>query len=297
MKLGINVPNFGPEASPEALLDWAHFAEEHGFAIAMMSDHVAPTPEVEALYRAPFFDTFTTLAWLAGQTRHLLVGTTIVVLPYRHPLQTARMSATLDRLSAGRFVLGVGVGWAESEFSTLGVPFRKRGQITSEYLDVLTNFWRAGVATYVGDSVSFRDISTGPAPVRGTLPIWVGGMGRAGIDRAARYGDAWHPNNPDPDWLESFAIPSLAQVAAAVGRAAPDVAPRIKFRPTDSNADPERPLGVGSPAQILADLRRLEGLGCSYVILDPNPDHPVARDYARERDELAHVIDAFTERA
>jgi alkanesulfonate monooxygenase SsuD/methylene tetrahydromethanopterin reductase-like flavin-dependent oxidoreductase (luciferase family) len=123
MKLGVNILDFGPAGSPDSLLGWARFAEQAGFSIAMMSDRGPLTPDVQALYPAPFYDPFVTLAWLAGQTEQIELGTTVALLPYRHPLLTARMAANIDRFSGGRFVFGVGVGWSEPEFASLGVPF------------------------------------------------------------------------------------------------------------------------------------------------------------------------------
>jgi alkanesulfonate monooxygenase SsuD/methylene tetrahydromethanopterin reductase-like flavin-dependent oxidoreductase (luciferase family) len=111
VKLGVNVPNFGPGTGPESLTGWVRFAEDAGFSLAMMSDHVAVTPDVAELYPPPFYDPFTTLAWLAGLTERIELGTTVTILPYRHPLLTARVAANIDDLSGGRFVLGVGVGW------------------------------------------------------------------------------------------------------------------------------------------------------------------------------------------
>jgi hypothetical protein len=112
--LGLNIPNFGPTATPATLRGWVRFAERHGFDVAMMSDHVAATADVTALYPPQFYDPFTTLAWLAGFTTRLLLGMSVTILPYRHPLLTARLSATIDGFIDGRFVLGVGVGWSGS---------------------------------------------------------------------------------------------------------------------------------------------------------------------------------------
>ena len=101
----------------------AELGEALGYHLLMISDHVAITPDVQARYPAPLYDPFMTLAWLAGLTRRVELGTTVIILPYRHPLQTARMAANVDRLSGGRFILGIGVGWARQEFDALGVPF------------------------------------------------------------------------------------------------------------------------------------------------------------------------------
>src|SRR6058998_760215 len=127
MKFGINILNFGPGATPENLKRWAQFAESSGFHALLISDHVAVTPDVAAQYPAPFYDPFTCLAWIAGFTSCIEIGTTVAILPYRHPLQMARVVASLDQLSGGRFIFGVGVGWAKQEFDALGIPFNRRG--------------------------------------------------------------------------------------------------------------------------------------------------------------------------
>ena len=221
MKLGVNILNFGPGGSPESLLGWARFAEQTGFSIAMMSDRGPLTPDVQALYPAPFYDPFVTLAWLAGQTEHIELGTTVALLPYRHPLLTARMAANIDRFSGGRFVFGVGVGWSEPEFAALGVPFGQRGAITDEYLAAITELWAGEVVSMNGRFVSFGEVATGPRPARRPRPpIWVGGSSAAGIRRAARFGDAWHPIDPRLDWLREVGLPRLRSAAAEAGRAA-----------------------------------------------------------------------------
>lgn len=285
MKLGLNVPNFGPPTGPDQLLGWARFAEDAGFAIAMISDHVAPTPEVSALYPPPFYDPFVTLAWLAARTSTIELGTSVAVLPYRHPLHTARLTTNIDQLSGGRFVLGVGVGWSEEEYAALGIPFRERGAITDEYLTVMLEAWSADEVSHDGDHVRFASVATGPRPVRRPHPpLWVGGTSLAGVRRAARFGDAWHVINPGRTWLEEVAVPALAEAAAREGRPVPELTPRIKAHlfPRD-DPSPERPLGRGSAAQISDDLALLRDLGATYVILDANPDDPRDRQ-ATERD-------------
>ena len=137
MKFGVNIINFGPGADPGALRGWLSFAEELGYHLVMISDHVAITPDVQEGFPAPFYDPFTSLSWLAAMSDKVELGTTVTILPYRHPLLTARMGATIDQLSNGRFILGTGVGWARQEFNALGVPFDKRGALASEYLEAI----------------------------------------------------------------------------------------------------------------------------------------------------------------
>ena len=195
MRIGVNLLNFGPGASPDSLAGWTQLAETLGYHLVMISDHVAMTPDVVARYPAPYYDPFVTLAWLARATRRVELGTTVVILPYRHPLHTARLTANIDQLSGGRFIFGVGVGWAKQEFATLGVPFERRGAMSNDYLAAIKTAWTSDPASYTGPFVSFRDVSTGPRPIRSPHPpIWVGGASDAAMSRAVRLGDAGTPS-------------------------------------------------------------------------------------------------------
>src|ERR1700733_2479713 len=132
MHLGVNVPNYGPGTDPGVLREWARLVEGLGFDLLMVSDHVAITPDVAVRYPEPFFEPFTTPSWLAGITTRVRLGTTVLVLPYRHPLLGALMAKNLDELSCGRLVVGVGAGGARQEFEARGVPFNKRGLLTDQ---------------------------------------------------------------------------------------------------------------------------------------------------------------------
>lgn len=136
MRFGVNILNFGAGTDPTTLSGWARYAEDRGFGFAMISDHVAITPDVAEQYPAPFYDPFITLAWLAGQTERIELGTTVAIVPYRHPLHTARVAANIDRFSGGRLIVGVGVSWPRQEYAALGVPFTQRGAVADEYLEI-----------------------------------------------------------------------------------------------------------------------------------------------------------------
>ena len=248
----------------------------------MISDHVALTADVVARYPAPFYDPFVTLAWLAQATRRVELGTTVVILPYRHPLQTARLAANIDRLSGGRFIFGVGVGWAKQEFAALGVPFERRGAISNDYLAAIKTAWTSDPASHAGPFVTFRDVHTGPPPVRSPHPpIWVGGASDAAMRRAVRLGDAWHPIRIRIPWLRDVGLPRLREIAAKEGRPLPALCPRIRLRLTESRLpEEERIAGEGSLDQVRADLETLAGLGARYVLLDTYTDDPEAtRDH------------------
>jgi alkanesulfonate monooxygenase SsuD/methylene tetrahydromethanopterin reductase-like flavin-dependent oxidoreductase (luciferase family) len=261
VRLGVNVPNFGPGTNPDVLRRWALTVEGLGFDLLMVSDHIAVTPDVAEQYPAPFYEPFTTLSWLAGLTRGIRLGTTVLIVPYRHPLLIARMAANLNDLSGGRLVLGVGVGWAREEFGALGVPFRDRGRLTDEHLLAIRAAWR--------DETDYRS---------GHIPLWIGGNSDAALRRAVRLGDAWHPLRFTPGWMAE-AVGRLTACAADQGRAVPALMPRIALRLTEapvtaSISGGDRLAGHGTIDQIMADLGQLHSLGADTVVLDPfNGDH------------------------
>ena len=278
MKFGINILNFGPGAGPDIFLRWARLAEALGFHFLMISDHIAVTPDVNAVYPAPFYDPFTVLSWLAAKTRKVELGTTVTIIPYRHPLQTARIVANIDQMSGGRFILGVGAGWAEQEFEALGVPFNHRGAITNEYLDVIRKAWSSDVISYDGQYVSFKNVHTAPRPARSPHPpIWVGGSSDAALRRAVRSGNAWHPLRIRVSWLENDGMPRLRRIAEAQGASVPDLCPRLSLRRTESTLDDnERMAGEGTLDQIRADLEGLSSLGAKYVLFDTYSGDPTS---------------------
>ena len=295
MKFGVNILNFGPRANPETMLAWATFAEEKGFHLAMISDHVAVTPDVQGQFPVPFYDPFVTLGWIAGQTSHIQLGTTVVILPYRHPLQAARMATNLDQLSQGRFIFGVGIGWARDEFAALNVPHHQRGQMSDEYLEVIQAYFAQEIVSYDGNHVAFKAVYTAPhAAQKPHLPLWIGGSTPPAIRRAARFGDAWHPYRNRVDWLRDVGMPQLRQQATAFDRPVPDLCPRITVQLTESPWDEQRRVaGQGSMAQIREDLIGLQALGATHVLLDTFVGFPDERLHHPERDweMLAEIAD------
>ncbi|OAR22067.1 LLM class F420-dependent oxidoreductase [Streptomyces sp. ERV7] len=257
MKIGVNVPNFGPGTDPGILRSWAQTVEGLGFDLLMVSDHVAGTPDVAERYPAPFYDPFTTLSWLAGLTTRVRLGTTVLIAPYRHPLLTARMAANLQELSGGRLVLGVGVGWARQEFAALGVAFEQRGRLTDTVLRDIREAWK--------DTASYGD---------GKIPVWVGGNSDAGLRRAVRLGDAWHPLRNTMPWLRDAAA-RLREYADEQRLPTPALAPRIALSLTSAPVSGEQRLaGEGTIDQIMDDLDQLRLLGAETVVLDPYDGDP-----------------------
>ena len=275
--MGVNVPNFGPGTEPGVLRRWAQTVEGLGFDLLMISDHIAVTPDVAEQYPAPFYEPFTTLAWLAGITDRIRLGTTVLIVPYRHPLLIARMAANLSDLSGGRLILGVGAGWAVQEFDALGVPFLQRGKLTDDYLRAVRAAWE--------DDEDYRS---------GRIPIWVGGNSDAGLRRALRLGEAWHPLRFTMPWLRE-AVDRMTALASEQRRPVPGLVPRIALRLAEAPVTgPGRLAGEGTIDQVLDDLAQLRLLGADTVVLDPFGGDPDETRHPEEAWQALAIVRART---
>jgi probable F420-dependent oxidoreductase len=208
IRFGVALPNYGPLANPENLMRLARRAEARGVDSVWLSDHLVAPVQVGSVYpydkrpdRKPgemgvieeFYEPLTTLAYLAGATERIRLGVSVYVVPYRNPVVTAKIVATLDALSRGRVIFGVGVGWLREEFAALGQDARKRGRVTDEYLEVCRRIWRDDVAEFSCEHYMLPAVRTGPKPSqRPWPPIWVGGNSAAARERAVKLGDGLH---------------------------------------------------------------------------------------------------------
>lgn len=206
MKIGVFLPISGRATGPETLTQAARSAEQQGFDSIWSADRVVTPWQINTFYPysenhefivppdRPFLDSFTCLAFLAGCTEKIMLGISVLVLPYRHPLYWARVATSIERLSQGRLIMGVGVGWMEEEFAALGVPFKERGKMTDEQLEIIEKLWSEEHISYAGKFYSVQDVAFHPKPIQQPrIPIWIGGEGMAAMRRTARYGDAWFP--------------------------------------------------------------------------------------------------------
>jgi probable F420-dependent oxidoreductase len=204
MQLGVFLPISGRATGPDTLMQAAQSAEAQGFDAVWSADRVVTPWEINTSYPysenhefivppdRPFLDSMTCLAFLAGCTKTITLGISVLVLPYRHPLYWARVAASIEQLSRGRLIMGVGVGWMEEEFAAQGIPFKERGRMTDEQLEIVARLWSDEHISFEGRYYHLRDLAFYPKPSPRT-PIWVGGEGAAAHKRAARYGDAWFP--------------------------------------------------------------------------------------------------------
>nr|WP_304502898.1 LLM class F420-dependent oxidoreductase [Caldovatus aquaticus] len=191
---------------PAGAVRLARLAEAAGFDSLFAVDHVVIPDDYQSPYpyaasrRLPggrataYPDPLIWLAYVAAATTRLRLMTAVLILPQRHPLVLAKQAATLDRLSGGRFELGIGVGWLREEFAALGVPFERRGRRADEYVAAMRALWREDGARFAGEFVRFEGVSCNPKPVAGRIPIIVGGHTEAAARRAGRLGDGFFPS-------------------------------------------------------------------------------------------------------
>ena len=210
MKYGIQLAGGAPIRTRAAAKEIATAAEELGFDSLMIGDHIVIPKKITALWpyneyvggKTPYgaytemewFDPFDTMAFLAGVTEKVRLGISVLIVPYRHPFDMARRVATVDVLSGGRFVLGIGVGWLEDEFRLLGIPFTERAQRTREYIQVMKLLWTQEKPRFQGKFVRVNeDLNLLPYPLQKPHPpIWVGGESTPALKRVAELGDGWH---------------------------------------------------------------------------------------------------------
>ena len=217
MKIGTTIRNMGQAATTARIAECADLAEEADLAHIWVVDHIAIPPDDAEGSDGRWLDPLPVLAYLAARTTHIEIGVSVLVLPYRPPLPTAKWIATIQELSGGRLHFGVGVGWMAAEFRALGISRAKRGEITDHTLEVIKDCFAADddLVTANGQTFLFR-----PRPTRPL--IHVGGMGEAALRRAIRYGDGWLPMGLDPVRLEPK-IRRLEALAAAAGKSMPRV--------------------------------------------------------------------------
>jgi probable F420-dependent oxidoreductase len=188
---GVILPNFGEGSSPDGIRRVAEAAEELGFDSVWTTEHIIVGPEGVDPY-GRVYDPLVTLGWIAGWTERIRLGTSIVLVPLHNPVLLAKQVATLQELSAGRFTLGVGVGWHKDEFDFMGVEFAGRGRRADEAIGLMRALW-SGESDFEGRYLSFRNATAEPHPDP-QPEIWVGGSSDRAIRRSRELGDVWHPS-------------------------------------------------------------------------------------------------------
>jgi probable F420-dependent oxidoreductase len=285
MQIGCSAPTSGPLIAPDSLVRIATEAEMLGFDYVTVSDHVMIPKSIASRYPysesgefpsgagAARLEQLTTAAFIAAATSKLGIVTSVMVVPHRPAVLTAKILATIDYLSKGRLTLGIGAGWCKEEFEAIGAPpFDDRGHVTDEWMMACKELWSKDDPKFDGKYVKFSDVVFTPKPVQKSIPIWIGGESGPAMRRTAKYGDAWYPIGTNPqfpmDTLTRFkaGVAKLRDLTSKAGRApsAVGLAYRVSSNPEaqpKGTVDGERKLFTGGAADYAGDIRALIDLG------------------------------------
>ena len=270
MDIGCHLPTQGPLATGEALTTFAREADRRGIASLWVSDHVIFPRTATGSYPGgrfphppdkPYLEPVVALAAAAVCTTRARLGASVFILGHRHPVVMAKMLTSIDALSNGRLICGVGVGWWKEELEILGVPFNRRGRQADEILKVFTTLWSDTHPSFEGEFFRFRDIGFAPKPVQKPRPpIWVGGDSPGAFRRVATLGDGWHATSKTPaEFLE--ALPRLRAAADKAGRAFDTIELSLRYTLRDDL------LAKGTQA-VVDTLVEYKRLGLSHILLE-----------------------------
>ena len=293
MEFGFGVPSRGPLASLDNIVSLAQQGERMGFDIVSVSDHIVVPTTIDSIYpynesgefvssaSGEYMEQLATISYLAGITSTIKLLTSVMVLPHRSPVLAAKILSTIDVLSRGRLIVGVGVGWMREEFEAIGAPpYAERGAVGNEYLRAFKELWTSDNPSFEGEYCSFSNIAFAPKPVQQPHPpLWIGGESPPALRRAAQLGDAWYPICSNP----RFPVGTFAQLddymsrvranAQAADRdpATLDFAYSVNWY-DDTQAqqgdDGARRLLTGDPQQVAADIQRLQDMGVNHLMLN-----------------------------
>lgn len=305
MEYGFGIPTRGPLATTENLVKLARRAEELSFDILGVSDHVIIPRDIASIYPYSISGEFsgdpsgecleqlTLLTFLAGLTSRIRLLTSVMVVPHRPPVLTAKILASIDVLSNGRLILGIGAGWMREEFEALDTaPYDERGAVTDEYVRAFKELWTSDDPTFDGKYVQFSNVSFKPKPVQQPHPpIWVGGESPPALRRAARSGDAWYPIGSNPshpvgnlEQLNEY-VERLHRLAEQAGRDPGEIdlaysAGWYNDREEQTLPDGERRVFTGTPEQIAGDIKAFEAAGVRHLMFNfqaPTIEETLAR--------------------
>lgn len=267
MRLGLHALGIGAGAERPVIEAVAAAAEKHGFATLWSGEHVVMVDESASRYPyaddgeiavpavADWIDPMIGLSFAAAATSTIGIATGVLLLPEHNPVIVAKQAASLDKLSGGRFSLGVGIGWSREEFDALGVPFARRGARTAEYVAAMRTLWRDDLASYSGEFVSFTDIRVNPKPLqRNGIPVLLGGNSDAALRRVAQWGDGWYGFNLIDCDDVAAKLDTLQRLCEEAGRDREELRLAVALR------DPQP-----------ADARRLAELGVDELVLVASP--------------------------
>jgi probable F420-dependent oxidoreductase len=271
MRVGVNLPNYSDLGTRDAMRAIAERAESLGYESVWTTDHVL-MPKAHPEPYGNILESLSTLAYLAAITDRMQLGSSVVVLPQRQPVLVAKQAATIDHLSGGRLVFGVGVGWLEEEFGYLGADFGPRGRRTDEYIRVLRELWTSPDPRFEGETVRFSDVLFSPRPERAVgIPIVIGGNSARALRRVAELADGWHALGVAPEEIRAG--------RARLAELAPDRELEVSLRigvalgrgrlPPANERAAARVVLEGEPEQLAARLAEYRDAGLDHLIIEP----------------------------
>jgi len=287
---GLILPSYRAGATRESIDATADAAARLGWHSVFTTDHLLVDPGKRSEDYFTLFDALITTAHVAALQPTLKVGISVVVVPMRNAVELAKELATIDALSGGRLIVGVGVGWNESEFQHLGYGprFAQRGAYLNEAVAIWRQLWSGDTGRFDGRFHSWDEIRFGPLPAqRADVPIWFGGRDEKALERAGRLGQGYHSSASGHDQL-AVRIPIIRAAALEAGRPEPLISARVRvqFGPNDEMFYKL----AGAPEQVIAEIRAFEAVGCGHLAFDfaeTDPDVAVRLMERLDRDVLA----------
>jgi probable F420-dependent oxidoreductase len=260
MKVGIRLPSAGPFAGPEAIAAVAKRAEEVGFDSVWATDHVILPNKIETKYpyrddgkflwdpKTPYIESIVAQTWAAAATKTITIGSSVLILPWRPAVLTAKQLASLDVMSGGRLKVGVGTGWMEEQFKLLEAPFHNRGKRLNELIRLFKHMWESDEIDFQGQFYKLSDFSFYPKPLQKKLPIICGGYTEDVMRRVAAVGDGWVPLRLTPEQYKER-IPVLKEMLAQHNRTIDELElyarPIVKVPVTRDTLNQYEEIGVG----------------------------------------------------
>lgn len=268
MDFGLILPSYRAGATTESIDAASATAARLGWHSVFTTDHLLVEPSKRSEDYYTLFDALNTLAYLAARQPALKLGASVVVVPMRNAVELAKELATIDALSGGRLIVGVGVGWNETEFQHLGYGdrFSQRGAYLSEAVTIWRQLWGGDTGPFDGRFHSWDEVRFAPLPVQGAdVPIWFGGRDEAALRRAGRLGQGYHSSASGHDQL-AVRIPIITAAAAEAGRPAPLISARVRVQFGPS----EQPFYTlsGAPEQMITEIRAFETVGAGHMAFD-----------------------------
>ena len=286
MKIGYSLSNNQGMEDIQGVIDLAARCEDLGFDSVWASEHVFNVSYVyDRIGDKPYYEPLTVLTYVAAKTSTIGLGTSVLVLPYHNPIRLAKVAATLDVLSVGRVMLGVGVGVIEEELEAMGSPFAERGAITDETIAIMKELWTKEDPSYQGKYHSFSGMKFTPKPVQKPhIPIIIGGTSKAAIRRAACSGAAWHPTALSPEVLAQ-GMEYLKEQVVTAGRDPSEVEVSVSAAIGSTHNHNRYSLGE-DPEEVLERAQKYQEMGVGRLVVSPN---------TRDQSQLRPIMEMIAE--